>query len=198
MTWDEKLEAIVARIREPEILTGAIPGQLDIPYFTKDEVEDHLLIVSNDLLREVTEDELMAIGSDAVTALQGSTTFGIFQCVPVPLDVIAILSATINSEPAVEASASGFFQLAQVDSSLDSAYSFAEGRALFYGTSSDVIKLFVVTEASLAAWQGSTGGKPILPPGYDLEAIDRTVARLQMIDYLKPQTMYGGINNELV
>lgn len=196
--WDDMLSSVTARIREPETLIGPIPGELDIPYFTKAELEDHLLIVCNDLLREVPEDELMAIGSDAVTALQGSVAYGIFRSIPLPIEITSVLSATINTDPAVEASASGFFQLAQVDSTLDSAYTFSEGKALFYGTVSDVIKLFYIVEPSLAAWQGLTSGKPILPPGYDLEVIDRTVARLQVIDYLKPQTMYGGINNELV
>jgi hypothetical protein len=95
----------------------------------------------------------------------------------------------------VEAAAAGFFQLVQVNSALDSAYTFAEGRILFYGTVADTLTALVLSELPLATWQSDV---PILPPAYDLEVVDRVIARLQVIDYLKPMTMYGGIYNELV
>ena len=196
MVWADTLIAVTQRFREPEILTPPIPGELDIPYFDKDELEDHLLIVCNDLLREVSEDDLMAIGSAALTTKSGSAVFrgSMFRSLDIPDDVVGVLAETIGGEPCVEAAPAGFFQLIKVDSSLDSAYLFAEGKGLFYGDGSRSLRMTFLLELDLQTWQSDV---VILPPAFELEAIERCVARLHMIDFLEPMTMYGGANNEL-
>lgn len=194
--WQEMLDAVTQRFREPEILSAPIPGELDIPYFEKAELESHLLIVCNDLLREISPDDLMAVGGAAETAVSGSAVYmgAMFRSLDKPANAIGILAYTIGGEPCVEGAPTGFFQLVKVDSALDSAFLFAGDKVIFYGDGSRSLKMIFLLELPLATWQSDV---PIFPPGYELEAIERCVTRLHTIDYLQPMTMYGGISNEL-
>lgn len=194
--WQETLDAVVQRFREPEILDAPIPGELDIPFFTKDELESHLVIVAKDLLRDISPADLMAMGSAAATSVSGSAVFmgGLFRSLDKPANAIGVLAATIGGYPCVEAAPAGFFQLVKVNSALDSAYLFAGDKVLFYGNGSQSLTMTFLLELPLATWQSDV---PILPPGYELELIERCVNRLRVIDYLEPMTMYGGVNNEL-
>lgn len=191
MGWADQLQWVASRMQEPEITDALpIPGELDIPYFDKAELEDHMLIVAQNLLLEITEEELQSVGSDVIFTTSGGGSLGGLWGLALDLTVINVISATIDGEPASEVTMEAFLQL--YGNSDAAIYTFAEGRVYFNGTS---ISLILITEPSLTALRIDA---PIFPPGYDNEIVDRTVDRLMIIDFLHPMNLYGGVNNELV
>lgn len=180
MTWQEKVQYIADRVREPDLMaTDQIVGQVNLPYFKKNFIEDHLRIVGLELLRETPEDELMAIGSDAIETITGDVT-GIvngINYIELPLTIIRVLSARIDESPAVYAGAANFLQRSGGGSRTGNCFTFYETFCAYIGND---LTMVCVKEPSLADFKAD---KKILPEGRDLEWIDRAIKRMMIEDF---------------
>ena len=68
LPWLELQAQVAARVGEAEDVPNSIipVGENDIPFFSQPIIEDLLLEISNQMLREINPDTLEAIGSQAI------------------------------------------------------------------------------------------------------------------------------------
>lgn len=181
-SWDEILKMIARRMREADDadtpIPGVIPavGEVDIPYYNITIIENTLLEVSNDLLREVDDELIQGVSSDAViTQITGSPwTY--------PLNTIRILSVSIQpvsgnyvaSQPLPPAS---YFQNKYLDPKYGVFWTIYQGSVNFTGASATVVYLM---EPDIVLWRTSTS---ILPDGYTTKQVDGVMKRLKIMNF---------------
>lgn len=183
--WSEINQAIADRIRETEDITGTIPvGEVDIPYYDKVLIEQSLLEISQEILREIPTEGLEASPSAAVI-----TVIALSSPQPTPLNLIRVASTTIQptalsgktgaTQPVPPAT---FLMNQNVNPNYETLWSVFGGAVNFTGFSATIVE---IVEPPLADWQAG----PILPDGYTEEQIDRVMKQLQIMNF-EPQ---GGI-----
>lgn len=184
LSWLELQSAIAARIEEPEDVTGGtIPvGEIDIPYNSQSIIENKLLEISNQLLREIPPDDLEAIGSPAIdttiyTASGQSLVPGTVKILSVAIRPHTTDTEYIGTQPMIPAI---FVQCQNADPSLISGWSVFDSGMNYVGFDARVVA--TVTPA-LAVWQ-SNPSPPILPEGYDDERIEWVCKQLAIMNYL--------------
>lgn len=177
MNWQEKITQIAVRQREPGLLdTEQYDGQVDMPRFKYKHIEDHLYIVSLEVLRETSDAELQAIGSSAlVTYAQAPFTQNGITYIELGQNVIRIIGVSVDGKPAVKADMGNFIQRLNGGSRTSNCYTFYSGRIGFNGASISALAVF---EPEIDSFRFDL---PILPQGRDMEIIDRAHKRM-MID----------------
>jgi len=169
LTWDQRLDEIQRRIGE-QIGTPTSPS-LDAPYFDRAlDIEPILLEVSNAALRELSIEEL-----GNAKAVQIVTT-GVL-----PITAVRLITARVDSYPAVEVNVAQFLQNAGTPMLLycimRTVFPFAAGRTIEHtGTTSS---FSLICEQSVATWRSTPD---LLPPAYDERTINETVAILSLAD----------------
>lgn len=152
-----------------------IPGKSGLPYFLNTDIEDLLLVVSQEMIREVNPMELMAMGSAAAVTVTGSGG----SASPIPLNVVNTLDISIDDAPADEISLAGYYQRKGIANGIP-VYAFtgvAGVGTILYTGGTNINAQFIV-EPPLAVWQSDV---KILPPGTDAERIARVFERMQII-----------------
>lgn len=171
----ELLEEIARRQSEYDVAANVypagVPGTVDSPYYLKTDVENILWECSNAALRELTFDELQAVGTKAITPVSGASP------ITLPDNAIDVLSGNIGGAPADEVLPAIYFQLLQ--SSRSTIYTFFGGKIYFNGTGTGAFQ--IVSEPPLADWQANN---IILPPGYDEARISDVCQLLEAEDFL--------------
>lgn len=169
LTWTEMLDEIQRRQSEN---TPSVNPQFDVPYFLRDDIEQTLLEVSNAKLRALGVSEIGSVGTLAVTPISGTSPL------TMPVGAIGIISATIDSGPAVEVDPSRYYFMNTGPHT--KILTVAARQILFIGTSATVN---VLIEPDLAVWQ-SNPTPPLLPPGYDEPRIAEVCSILELEDFL--------------
>lgn len=185
LSWNEKIAAILDRLRTPDELPIDIPGQIDIPYYNRGDVEAMLLEFTQQKLREIPESELDAVGSVAiarVTMASGAT---------ISLDKVKLLAVAVKIyagdsffAPAVWNRPAQFRQIANVPATTPAyiaAYTTYDGKFYYIGSSARVTWL---VEPTLATARTNA---VILPPVYDEECIEWVVRQMQITNYIPQQ-----------
>lgn len=182
LSWGELIVRISDVILEPEDAPETYPvGEVDIPYYTKDQIEASLLEISQQLLREIPQEELEAIGSDAIDTSDFSTSGDPLIATTVKILSVAIqpLSSDTTVVPAQPVPPSIFIQSQLSDPTIAALWSVFNGGLNFTGFKATVVSLL---EPPLATWQTATS--PILPDGYDETRIDWVVKQLQAMNFI--------------
>lgn len=174
MIWVDKIKQVAAKLGMPDPDNTGVVGQLAVPRYLKDEVEDALLMESQALLREVPPELLESIGSAGISIVSDTTP------IEVPLNCIGILSVITENGPAVEASVAGYYQRRNITTGLTAVWAMnwdsATSKGRVYWTGGGTAKVVFIVEPALSVWQSDVA---ILPPGYESEQIDRTFEFLQ-------------------
>lgn len=167
LSWDERLDEIQRRLGE-QIGSPAQVG-LDAPYYGRSDIEQILLEVSNAALRVISIEEL------------GNTTAIVSDIGTSPIEIeeeaIRLVSATVDSFPAVEVEPSRYFLASDTRSLLFSIMANAGTRVIRHNGTNGNFALMV--ERSLFVWQSTID---ILPPAYDEKTIAESVAILSLAD----------------
>lgn len=172
LLWTELLDEIQRRQSES---TGIVAGpQFDIPYFSRDDIEQTLLEVSNTKLRELGVTEIGSVALGAITTISGASP------IAMPAKAIGIVNATIDGGPAVEVDPDRFFFMNTGPGTKLVTIAGPPRQMLFIGTSANAD---ILIEPDLGVWQGDPT-PPLLPPGYDEERISEVCAILELQDYL--------------
>jgi hypothetical protein len=173
LQWSELIEEIARRQSQFDIAgniyPSGVPGTVDSPYYLRQDIENMLWEVSNAALRELTFDELQAVGLRAITSDAGASPLAL------PDNAIDVLSGNIGSQPAVEVLPSIFLQ----GSTRSTEYAFYGGNVNYVGTGTGTFQIIV--EPPLSDWQANN---IILPPGYDETRISDVCQLLEAEDFL--------------
>lgn len=175
MIWADKIKQLGAKIGMPDPDNTGVVGQLALPRYLKDDLEDALLVESQGLLREVPAELLESIGSAAISIVTDTTP------IEVPLNCIGILSVITNSGPAVEATVAGYYQRRNISAGLTAVWAVnfdsATSKGRVYWTGGGTARVVFIIEPDLTVWRSDVA---ILPPGYEAEQIDRAFEFLQV------------------
>lgn len=177
LAWNDILQQIADRIREPEDIAGPIPtGEVDIPYYDKTIIEPSLLEISQQLLREIPEEELEDIGSPAVE----TDVLDISSALPANLVKIASVAIQISPTdpkfyPSQPLPIGAWMQTSQVPVADALTWTAMGANLIFTGYQA---KAVMIVEPPLAAWQAGE----ILPDGYDDVRIDWCVKQLRQMN----------------
>lgn len=175
LSWSELLEEIARRQSDYDVAANTYPsgapGTVDAPYNIRADVELLLLECSNAALRELSFDELQAVGAKAIVAKTGASPIAL------PDNAIDVLSGNIGGEPAVEVLPAIYFQT--LGSSRLTCYTFFSGNIYYTGVGTGTFQIIV--EPPLSEWQANN---VILPPGYDEARITDVCQLLEAEDFL--------------
>lgn len=170
-TWAELIDEIAGQQGEPDSSVFPILiGQVNVPYFRREEIEQCLYDVSLVILHELADMSPDLLGASAyseLTATSGDT---------VPLAVINCTSAKIDSKSAVEVPPATWLQNRETTSKI---YAFFGGNVYFSGGTTGVFEFTI--EPALSLWQSDVH---ILPPGLDMRRISMCCNLLELSDYL--------------
>lgn len=172
LTWTEKLDAIQARMNEAFV---AVDPQLNIPYFDRTEIERILLEVSNANLKELSIEDISAVGKDAIDEYTNAVS-------PIAINIksIDVVSATYDGKPMVEVTPAAFFQNDYAGITTSAMFSVFGGNIYFVDTGASAV-FQVLAYQSLADWQATPD---LLPPAYDEKVIRETCEILELADYV--------------
>lgn len=182
LSWTQKISAVLARLRTPDELPIDIPGQIDIPYYNREDVEAMLLEFTQQKLRELSAAELDGVGSVAIlrATIASGTTMSV--------DKVKILSAAIKIyagdafyATAVWQRPAQYRQIANIPATVPAyiaAYTTYDGKFFYIGSDARVIWLLEPTLATART------DAVMLPPTYDQESIDWVVRQMQITNYM--------------
>lgn len=179
LTWNKLLVSITERMREPEIMTGIVSAEIDVPYSELDTVERMLYRASLMMLREIDVNELEAIGSLGLVIQTG-----IGPSSAVPPDAYAVASVAVQpafTDPFVMTDSCHpkvWFEQMTVDPVIGAFYSFVDRTIVFRGNAANVTYR---REPTLEEFRSDAA---IFPPGYDEDRIDLTRKMLFITDFL--------------
>jgi hypothetical protein len=153
LNWNEGLQRIAERLREPDVLVRAdLPGQANTPWLTKDDIEQKWCEACQQLLRECSVEELDNIGSAALyTVTSGSPFTG------PPTNFIDLISVNIDGLPGVEVSPYIYQALLSAPNAKARVYTYDYNGIFFKGSTGTA--LFLI-EPALSVFQSDV---PILP-----------------------------------
>ncbi len=175
LTWQELLDSITRRQGEIDVATNiypiGVPSSPNVPYDLFSDVENLLLEVSNAMLRQLSFDEMMNVGTKAITTLTGASPL------TVPNNAIGILSASVDGRASDEYVPATFLE--SQTSTRVCCYSFISGQIKFIGGASGTFNIII--EPTLADWRANN---VILPPAYDNKRINEVCNLLEIADYL--------------
>ena len=157
-----------------EAAVGVDP-QLNVPYFDRAEIERVLLEVSNSNLRELSIEDLDAVGAGAVDEYLNAVS-------PIAIDPksVDIVSAKLDDLPIIEVTPAQFFQ--NNYSGVIATKMFTVFNNEIYFTMTGGTAYFqVLANQILTDWQTIPD---ILPPGYDEKVIRETCDILEIADYV--------------
>jgi hypothetical protein len=179
LTWNELIAAVSNRLRESEDPDADQPiGEVDVPYYTKTQIENSLLEISNQKLLEVSPEELQDSTAVVTTANMSSGTAFTSR-------YLRILSVTIRpqvsdtvyvaSQPMTPAA---FIQQQNADVNIVAGWSVFDNKLYFIGGRATMVG---IPEVSLANWRALSN---LLPDGYDEERIDWVTKQLQIMNFM--------------
>lgn len=170
LTWQQRLNSIAARIGEPDLFDNASNTELGTPYFDPVVTEQWLYQSCLFFLRRIPPAELGAIGSAALLTITAS---------PVPLGQLKYISAVIDGKSAELVDPKTYLAMTTAAiAGMTSIYTVIGSNIQFGGSA---ISITALIEPPLSAFQADM---PIMPPGYDEDAINRTKSYLMISDYL--------------
>lgn len=179
LTWDQMILEISRRLREPETGLGwPIPAQIDIPYYTRDDLEQALLEITQQKCREIPVGELDALGSTVISTV--TTTSGD----TMPTGAVRLLAVAIRQTAGLQYSAAiwrgpaQFRQVAGVSAGFIACYTVYDSKFFYIGNSARVTWLI---EPTLADCRADT---VIVPPVYDEERMDWVAKQMLLANYL--------------
>lgn len=130
-TWQELLDSIARRMREPDMASVPTTSEEQTPYFAIDEVERLLYRVSLTRLRAMSEQELDAVGPAALAALDGSFN--------VPTNAYGVAAAAIQTvigglfAPAEFVAPAIYYEMMTVPDAASAIYTFIDRHVFFKG-----------------------------------------------------------------
>lgn len=177
LSWQELLDSIARRLREPDLFLAGSSSESQTPYYDPDEAERALYRMSLLKLRQLPIEELDAVGPVAlqtVTAANGAT---------IPLKAYAVAGASIQSTngdsfvPAEFVSPATYFQMTSVGVDVSAIYTFYGGQYQFKGYR---LKIVLRIEPALISFQTDD---VVLPAEYNEAQIEGAVKLLYAQDF---------------
>ena len=181
MLFNDYMRAVALRMREPEA-AGTVQFAYDAPYLLEPELQGIVYAALLQTLKEVPKVDFDSFSGAAVTIVTGGTPTSLpnISGMPVPINAVRVLGVTIDGLDTVKATPAGLGQAVNMPPNRNTnRYTFMQGRVFFVGTN---IVLTLLVEPTLDDWRVAT--KPILPPGFDIRAIDLAHKRVLIADYV--------------
>lgn len=180
MLFEEYMQAVADRIREPD-LVGTF-YQKDIPWLTRDRLEQVVVQSLNQVVREVPEADWDSFSSDAVKVITDGPS-----SIDLPKNFLRVLASSVNGQPAVQASVGSWQQMLKTANfsspgeRIPLTYTLRAGTAWYIAGAGD-LTLTILVEPDIDTWKGAVTS--ILPPGYDIRVIDIAAKRILISDYV--------------
>lgn len=181
LSWSQLVFTVANRLREgldPYGPAIAPVGEVDIPYYTKAQIENSLAEISNQLLLEVTPEELQ--DSKAVVRIANVSSGSSFTN-----RLVRILSVTIRPNvsdtaygPTQPMTPASYVQQQNANVNIVSGWTVFNDTINFIGARATVVG---IEEVALATWQSTPD---LLPDGYDEVRVDWVCKQLQIMNFM--------------
>lgn len=178
MIWQEYMQALADRMKQPDAAQTNVRLGADIPYNIKGELEHVLVMSLNQVLGEIPEPDWDSFSSLAVKVITGGSFVVEWSQLAIPLALRRVLAISVDGEPSVLSSVGTFIQFAGTSSRYSSQVALINGAICFRGTT---ITVTYLSEPTMDEWKQSP--KSILPPGYDLRVLDIAFKRYLISEY---------------
>jgi hypothetical protein len=179
--FSDFMNAVVWRMREEEAL-GNVRLTVQTPYFISNELQWIVYEALLQVLKEIPNEDFEGLSSLAVQSLSTTVSSGYagVGAIVAPLNTIRVLGATVDTKSTVGSSPKSFVQaMDMIGGRWTNRWTMIGGKFLYIGTNA---VFTVLTEPTLAQWMAAS--VPVLPPGYDIRAVDLAHKRVLIADYV--------------
>lgn len=179
--FSDFMNAVALRMRESEAL-GTTRLTSQAPYFIETELAQIVYEALLQTLKEIPNEDYEGFSSLAVQQLSTTVVSGYpgVGAIAAPLNLARVLGASVDGNATVGSTPKSFVQAMNLTGTRwTNRWTLVAGKFLFIGTAA---VFTVLVEPTLTAWQNAS--TPVLPPGYDIRAVDLAHKRVLIADYV--------------